>query len=117
MLGHGPPDALSSLPADVEGAPFLPQPRLVEAMRGTPLRTVSAGAAHSLAVSSGGLTFAWGLQKLARLGLGAAAITTGAAGGDAVWLPAAVTSLEMQRVADVAAGAAHSCRRTAPRRG
>ena len=74
-------------------------PKEVEVLRGTPIAAVSAGAAHSLALSQGGAVFSWGYGNVGRLGHGDDADHH---------VPKHVEALWEMKVAAVSAGSSHS---------
>ncbi len=76
-----------------------PTPAPVSLAGGAPVRSLSAGGAHTCAVDDSGGVWCWGADDRGQLGLGAAATNVG--GPAAVPLPAAATG--------VSAGGAHSC--------
>ncbi|XP_074445708.1 putative E3 ubiquitin-protein ligase HERC4 isoform X1 [Larus michahellis] len=48
----------------------IPQPELVERLKGIPLAQIAAGGAHSAAVSLSGAVYSWGKNDFGQLGLG-----------------------------------------------
>ncbi|KFQ23308.1 E3 ISG15--protein ligase HERC5, partial [Mesitornis unicolor] len=49
---------------------LIPQPQLVERLKGIALAQIAAGGAHSIAVSLSGAVFSWGKNDFGQLGLG-----------------------------------------------
>ncbi|NWU70534.1 HERC5 ligase, partial [Pterocles burchelli] len=49
---------------------LIPQPQLVERLKGIPLAQIDAGGAHSVAVSLSGAVYSWGKNNFGQLGLG-----------------------------------------------
>ncbi|KFR08627.1 E3 ISG15--protein ligase HERC5, partial [Nipponia nippon] len=49
---------------------LVPQPQLVERLKGIPLAQIAAGGAHSAAVSLSGAVYSWGKNNFGQLGLG-----------------------------------------------
>uniref|UniRef100_A0A8D0L024 Uncharacterized protein n=1 Tax=Strix occidentalis caurina TaxID=311401 RepID=A0A8D0L024_STROC len=49
---------------------LIPQPQLVERLKGIPLAQIAAGGAHSVAVSLSGAVYSWGKNDFGQLGLG-----------------------------------------------
>ncbi|XP_059673641.1 probable E3 ubiquitin-protein ligase HERC3 [Gavia stellata] len=49
---------------------LIPQPQLVERLKGIPLAQIAAGGAHSAAVSLSGAVYSWGKNDFGQLGLG-----------------------------------------------
>ncbi|NXM72242.1 HERC5 ligase, partial [Serilophus lunatus] len=49
---------------------FIPQPQLVERIKGIPLAQIAAGGAHSTTVSLSGSVYSWGKNNFGQLGLG-----------------------------------------------
>ncbi|XP_010146138.1 PREDICTED: probable E3 ubiquitin-protein ligase HERC3, partial [Eurypyga helias] len=48
----------------------IPQPQLVERLKGIPLAQIAAGGAHSIVVSLSGAVYSWGKNNFGQLGLG-----------------------------------------------
>ena len=80
------------------------QPKKVEAFVGQPVVAVSAGAAHSLAITADGSVWSWGFGDLGMLGHG---------DQQRQLLPKKLEALADQRVVAVSAGEAHSIALTA----
>lgn len=131
-LGLGPPSTLESFPElDDSGARFQPTPTHVTGVEGARIIGITAAESHSIAITEEGLCFSWGLATLARLGLpqdmlqsrkalGARSPRSSLAGrptayrapieviDEALWEPVLIPGLEIQTIASVSAGRAHS---------
>ena len=65
QLGHSDTE---NMPKDVEGYPYQPVPRLVEALRDVWIISIACGDAHTVAVARDGRLFAWGGGGCGQLG-------------------------------------------------
>jgi alpha-tubulin suppressor-like RCC1 family protein len=83
-------------------------PRLLQALRGSPIVGVAAGAEHSLAVTASGEVLSWGAGARFQLGHGVAARALRFLAARDEPAPRLVRALETVRVSSVAAGHFHS---------
>uniref|UniRef100_H0XH44 HECT and RLD domain containing E3 ubiquitin protein ligase 5 n=1 Tax=Otolemur garnettii TaxID=30611 RepID=H0XH44_OTOGA len=79
--------------------PSTPTPQRVETLAGVPLVQISAGEAHSMALSMAGNIYSWGKNEFGQLGLGH---TTGEAS------PSLIEALDDQRVEFLTCGGSHT---------
>ncbi|XP_072611049.1 E3 ISG15--protein ligase HERC5 isoform X3 [Vulpes vulpes] len=77
----------------------IPTPQLVEHLSGVPLVQISAGKAHSMALSMSGNVYSWGRNDLGQLGLGHTN------GED---FPSLIEALDNQKVEFLACGGSHT---------
>uniref|UniRef100_A0A8C0K1F9 HECT and RLD domain containing E3 ubiquitin protein ligase 5 n=1 Tax=Canis lupus dingo TaxID=286419 RepID=A0A8C0K1F9_CANLU len=77
----------------------IPTPQLVEHLSGVPLVQISAGKAHSMALSMSGNIYSWGRNDLGQLGLGHTN------GED---FPSLIEALDNQKVEFLACGGSHT---------
>jgi alpha-tubulin suppressor-like RCC1 family protein len=68
VLGLGAPSSLANLPEYGDGVRFQPFPVRITSCAGA-LKAVAAAEGHSLAVTAGGMTLAWGCGDLGKLGV------------------------------------------------
>ncbi|NXP49386.1 HERC5 ligase, partial [Heliornis fulica] len=78
---------------------LIPQPRLVERLRGLPLAGIAAGGAHSAALTHSGAVFSWGKNSFGQLGLGDTKARA---------CPSCVGALEHWKAVFVSCGADHT---------
>ncbi|XP_015106001.2 E3 ISG15--protein ligase HERC5 isoform X2 [Vicugna pacos] len=79
--------------------PSTPTPQIVEHLSGVPLVQISAGEAHSLALSMSGNVYSWGRNDFGQLGLGHT---------DNKDSPALIEALDNQTIEFLACGGSHS---------
>ena len=81
------------------GQPFVPRPKNVSALAAMHVTHISAGRAHSLAVTEQGALYTWGCGKDGKLGHG---------GVEAEWLPRRVSSMLTVSVIQASCGREHT---------
>ncbi|XP_056902787.1 probable E3 ubiquitin-protein ligase HERC4 [Takifugu flavidus] len=74
-------------------------PQLIQSLQGIPFAQLSAGGAHSFAITLSGAVFGWGRNKFGQLGLNDT---------NDRWFPALLKSLRSQRVIYVSCGEDHT---------
>ncbi|XP_008579308.1 PREDICTED: E3 ISG15--protein ligase HERC5 [Galeopterus variegatus] len=79
--------------------PSTPTPQIVEDLAGVPLVQISAGEAHSMALSISGNIYSWGKNDLGQLGLGHT---------DSKDSPSLIEALDNQKVEFLACGGSHT---------
>ncbi|XP_032717734.1 E3 ISG15--protein ligase HERC5 isoform X1 [Lontra canadensis] len=77
----------------------IPTPQVVEHLSGVPLVQISAGKAHSMALSMSGNIYSWGRNDLGQLGLGHT---------DGEEFPSLIEALDSQKVEFLACGGSHT---------
>ncbi|XP_077925074.1 E3 ISG15--protein ligase HERC5 isoform X3 [Halichoerus grypus] len=77
----------------------IPTPQIVEHLSGVPLVQISAGKAHSMALSMSGNIYSWGRNDLGQLGLGHT---------DGEDFPSLIEALDNQKVEFLACGGSHT---------
>ena len=84
---------------DAAGQPFVSKPQLLSAMANVPIVQVSAGSAHSAAISEDGAVYTFGCGKCGKLGHG---------GTSAEWLPKTVEGARGMDAPQVSCGRDHT---------
>ncbi|XP_058523035.1 E3 ISG15--protein ligase HERC5 isoform X1 [Ochotona princeps] len=82
-----------------EMCPSVPVPQIVEHLSGVPLLQISAGEAHSMALSMAGITYSWGKNDMGQLGLGHTQNEDS---------PCLIEALDNQKIEFVACGGSHT---------
>ena len=85
------------------GQPFVPRPKSLSALASMHVSHISAGRAHSLAVTEQGALYTWGCGKDGKLGHG---------GVEAEWLPRRVSSMLTVEVVQASCGREHTAATT-----
>lgn len=97
-----------------DSAPYVPFPCRISSLDSMQIRSVAAGAAHSLAVSAAGECVGWGLATYGRLGVGREeTLSSNAEGELLVETPQLLRGLAGYAVSTVACGELHSLACTA----
>ncbi len=106
QLGLG---ALTSMPLDPDGAPYMPTPKKIEAFVGESIVNIDCGDAHSMALTSKGKLYGWGAAACGQLGIdNSKPLPKDSEGSPYQPVPSLVTALAKKTVVAVSCGEAHT---------